>query len=91
MRNKLIAGAVGMIVLIGAITYAMAPPWARISRRWAETTGQSATIYVGVGNTVRAYHSLGKVVSESGSDGFYFKDRASGRLVEVSNNIVIEY
>jgi hypothetical protein len=41
------------------------------------------------GQVVRAYISSGKVSPESGSDGYYFEDKATGNLVEVSGNIII--
>jgi uncharacterized lipoprotein YehR (DUF1307 family) len=41
------------------------------------------------GQLVRSWISTGKVNSEEGSDGYYFKDKATGNLVEVSGDIVI--
>ena len=35
--------------------------------------------------------STGKVQSEADSDGYFFKDKASGKLMEVSGNCVITY
>ena len=35
--------------------------------------------------------STGKVQSESNSDGYYFRDEKSGKLMEVSGNCVITY
>jgi hypothetical protein len=35
--------------------------------------------------------STGKVNSEAHSDGYYFVDKADGKLKEVSGNCVIEY
>ena len=49
-------------------------------------------------HTVRCYSggtviyegtASGKVLSEDSSDGYYFKDKATGRLMEVSGNCVI--
>ena len=34
--------------------------------------------------------STGKVLSEKSSDGYYFKEKATGRLMEVSGNCVIK-
>lgn len=36
-------------------------------------------------------YSTGKVSSERQSDGYFFRDRADGKLREVSGNCVIEY
>ena len=54
--------------------------------------GNSAHIKCWSGNVV-IYDgvSTGKVSSESNSDGYYFRDKASGKLLEVSGNCVIEY
>jgi len=41
------------------------------------------------GQLVRSWISTGKVNSEQGSDGYYFKDKATGKLVEVAGDIVI--
>ena len=41
------------------------------------------------GNVVRAWTSTGKVLSEETSDGYYFKDKETGKLVEVTGTIVI--
>ena len=35
--------------------------------------------------------STGKVQSEANSDGYFFKDKASGKLMEVSGDCVITY
>ena len=35
--------------------------------------------------------STGKVQSEADSDGYFFKDKATGKLMEVSGNCVITY
>lgn len=41
------------------------------------------------GQLVRTWISTGKVNSEQGSDGYYFKDKATGKLVEVTGDVVI--
>lgn len=41
------------------------------------------------GQLVRSWISTGKVNSEEGSDGYYFKDKATGKLVEVAGDVVI--
>ena len=52
--------------------------------------GDTFTIKVLGPDTVITYHSTGKVISEENSDGYYFTDKATGKLVEVSGNIIIE-
>jgi hypothetical protein len=41
------------------------------------------------GQMVREWTSSGKVLSEEGSDGYYFNDKNTGKLVEVSGEVVI--
>jgi hypothetical protein len=47
------------------------------------------TLYSG-GVAVRVWHSTGYIQNEEKSDGYYFKDDATGKLVSVSGQIVIE-
>jgi hypothetical protein len=41
-------------------------------------------------DTVITYHSTGKVSNENGSDGYYFTNAATGKLMEVSGTVIIE-
>lgn len=41
------------------------------------------------GVLIRSWISTGRVKSETQSDGYYFKDSATGKLVEVSGDLVI--
>lgn len=41
------------------------------------------------GKLVRSWVSTGKVHTENGSDGYYFKDKSTGKLVEVAGDVVI--
>jgi hypothetical protein len=41
------------------------------------------------GQMVRSWTSSGKVHSEEGSDGYFFNDKASGKLIEVTGDVVI--
>lgn len=41
------------------------------------------------GSVARTWVSSGKVQSEAESDGYYFNDKASGKLIEVTGRIVI--
>ena len=58
--------------------------------KWASLGGNhKITLYSG-GVAVRVWHSSGYIQNEEHSDGFYFKDDASGKLIRVSGQIVIE-
>ena len=41
------------------------------------------------GAVARSWISTGKVRSEQNSDGYYFMDKATGLLVEVTGSIII--
>ena len=43
------------------------------------------------GHVIYEGTSTGKVQSEANSDGYFFKDKASGKLMEVSGDCVITY
>jgi hypothetical protein len=52
--------------------------------------GDTFTVKVLGPDTIITYHSTGKVISEENSDGYYFTNRETGKLIEVSGNIIIE-
>lgn len=41
------------------------------------------------GSVARSWISTGKVLSEANSDGYYFKDKNTGKLIEVTGTLVI--
>lgn len=41
------------------------------------------------GTVARTWISSGKVLSESSSDGYYFMDKETGKLIEVTGRLVI--
>lgn len=43
------------------------------------------------GTVTKKFRSTGKVSSSQQSDGYYFRDKATGKLTEVSGNVVITY
>lgn len=47
------------------------------------------TLYSG-GEKVDCWISNGKVEAESNSDGYYFEEKSTGRLIETSGDVVIE-
>ena len=52
--------------------------------------GETFTVKVLGPDTVITYQSTGKVISEEHSDGYYFTNAATGKLVEVSGTVIIE-
>lgn len=51
---------------------------------------QKITLYSSSGSVIREWVSDGKVSTENGSDGWFFRDRATGKLVRVTGTVVIE-
>ena len=47
------------------------------------------TLYSG-GQAVKTYTSSGKVLTETQSDGWYFTDKDTGKLVRVSGTVTVE-
>ena len=41
------------------------------------------------GTVAREWISSGKVLSEEHSDGYYFKDKETGKLIEVTGRLII--
>lgn len=41
------------------------------------------------GSITHSWVSTGKVSSEKNSDGYYFKDKATGKLIEVTGRLII--
>ncbi len=52
--------------------------------------GDTYTIKVMSCDTIITYKSSGKVISEGQSDGYYFNDATTGKLIEVSGTVIIE-
>jgi hypothetical protein len=58
--------------------------------KWNSLGGKhKITLYSG-GIAVRVWHTSGYVQNEEKSDGYYFEDDATHKLVTVSGNVVIE-
>jgi len=52
--------------------------------------GSTFTVKVLGPDTIITYQSSGKVSSEANSDGYYFNDAKTGKLVEVSGTVIVE-
>lgn len=83
MRTKLLAFiAITFITVFNSCTDAEREKLANFGNKF------SIDMYSG-GKLVRTWISSGKVSSENGSDGYYFTDAATGKLVEISGDVVI--
>ena len=82
-----------LCVALGLIIFAMlilsGCTDAAIAKRKSMGQAHKVTLYSG-GQAIRVFHSTGKVENEKDSDGYFFKDRDSGKLVTLSGTVVIE-
>lgn len=77
------------ICLLGVALLFAASCDARLSQPTSIGQEFDVKVYSG-GIAVKSYRSTGKVLTESQSDGFYFRDKATGHLVRVSGTVTIE-
>jgi hypothetical protein len=63
---------------------------ADLSRYKAYGHNFKVTLYSATGQPIREWFSDGKVMTEQGSDGWYFRDKATGLLIRVSGPVVVE-
>jgi hypothetical protein len=62
---------------------------AKLSQFAAYGSDFKVTVYSG-GEPVRTYTSSGKVATEEHSDGWYFTDKETKKLVRVSGTVTVE-
>jgi len=48
------------------------------------------TLYAADGHVIKQWEATGNVSNETQSDGWFFRDEATGKLVEITGTIVIE-
>jgi len=48
------------------------------------------TLYAADGKVLGTWESTGRVANEGNSDGWYFKDDKTGKLIEVTGTLIIE-
>jgi len=83
----------GMFCGLGALVIAMALLSACTNSEQAQWTAYGSeahvTLYSG-DEKVGEWTSTGKVHAEDSGSGYYFQDRASGKLVRITGTVVIE-
>jgi hypothetical protein len=58
--------------------------------KWSSLGGKHKITFYSGGIAVRVWHTSGYVQNEEKSDGYYFQDDATGKLVTISGEVVIE-
>jgi hypothetical protein len=79
------------VALAAGVVFASLAGCTDASRSQIAAYGSSfrVTLYSG-GEAVRTWKSTGKVLTEEQSDGWYFTDAVTGKLVLVSGDVVVE-
>jgi hypothetical protein len=89
MKLLLIAGI--LCVAIGTSVTMVGCSKATISRNIVYLRGGNAKVEVySGGKIVKTYYSDGEVKTESNSDGWFLKDKKTGKLILVSGTVIIE-
>lgn len=84
MRKKLIM----LLTIAFILTSCTDAKWSKIKGYGKEFTVTKVSSYNG--DTLNVWTSTGKVKSEKNSDGYYFLDKKTGHLIEVTGDIIIE-
>lgn len=75
--------------LLGLALFIPACTDATISQHTSVGHEFDVTVYSG-GVAVKKYRSSGKVLTEEGSDGWFFRNKATGRFIRVSGTVTVE-
>ena len=83
-----IAGVLSGGTVLGLLLY----PWKASDQAQWQSLGKrhDVTLYAANGNVIEHWISAGNVSNEGQSDGWYFEDEATHRLVEITGTIVIK-
>lgn len=79
----------GLMVLLSALGLMSGCSEAEVGKYAALGSEHHITLYSG-GIVVRTWVSTGKVETERNSDGYYFIDKATRKLVRVTGDLVVE-
>jgi hypothetical protein len=86
MKLRIIIALIGILLLISLLNGCTSADRAKV---FAYGSKHKITLYSG-GIAVRVWHSSGAISNEEKSDGYYFMDDATHKLVSVSGQVVIE-
>jgi len=78
------------IILILMILGLTACTDARRAKLWSFGGSRQIKCYSG-GKVIYEGHSTGKISSEANSDGYFFKDRETKKLMEISGDCVMSW
>ena len=85
MNIRLLLGAIAIAIILSTTgcTNAERAKWGSLGGR------HKITLYSG-GVAVRVWHSTGYIKNEEHSDGYYFEDDTTHKLVTISGEVAIE-
>ena len=79
------------LILVSIVTLALAGcKDSTISQFQALGSKHKISLYGATGTLIQSWESTGNVSNEAQSDGWYFKDAQTGKLVEVTGTLIIE-
>ena len=81
--KKLIIASLAILALSGCKD-------STISQFEALGSKHKISLYGATGTLIQSWESTGNVSNEAQSDGWYFKDAATDKLVEVTGTLIIE-
>jgi hypothetical protein len=85
MNIRLLISAIALAIILASTGCTTADR----AKVFAYGSHHKITLYSG-GVAVRTWHSSGAINNEEHSDGYYFMDDTTGKLIRVSGSVVIE-
>jgi hypothetical protein len=82
--------AINMFLLAALLLGLTACKDADISQLQSLGSRHKVTLYACDGHAIQTWQATGNVSNEGNSDGWYFKDEQTGKLIEVTGTLVIE-
>ena len=82
-----------IIVIVAMVGCVIGGPFFKDSNRaqlFSIGSRHRVTLYGATGTIIKQWHATGNVSNEPRSDGWFFKDSETGKLVEVTGTLVIE-
>lgn len=80
---KKIILSIAVVALLSSCKDSQSAQWSAMGKQ------HIITLYGASGNVIQTWTSTGSVSNEKSSDGWYFEDAVTGKLVEITGTIII--
>jgi uncharacterized protein YdeI (BOF family) len=87
MSKKMLLSIIATVLFVGALTGCTEADRAQLNGYGGTF---KITLYAASGSEIKSWVSEGKVHTEAGSDGYYFNDTSTNKLVRVTGTIIVE-